>query len=70
MAPMEGDYELSKAIQKLRTLNRSVPNREDRWRRTSWYGVTEQTMRILQIQGVVEKRRISDDQPVQWRQTV
>jgi hypothetical protein len=67
MEPMEGDYERNKVLYKLRTLRRNEPNRDRRWRRTSWYGVTPETMTMLMVQGFVEKRQVKMDQPVQWR---
>jgi hypothetical protein len=67
MASGHGDYERTKVLRKLDVLSRSQSDRDQHWRRTSWYGVTEQTMTILMVQGVVEKRRVAEDQPVQWR---
>jgi hypothetical protein len=67
MVSFESNYEYNKVLYKLNSLIRSEPNRDRHWRPTSWYGVTEKTMTMLMVQGIVEKRKVAHDVPVQWR---
>jgi hypothetical protein len=64
---MGSSYDIDKALFRLNSpsLNKFPP--EDRWRKTSFFGVPPGALRVLEAQGLVERRQVTEDSPVQWR---
>ncbi|MFL5282281.1 MAG: hypothetical protein ACJ8AW_15165 [Rhodopila sp.] len=64
---MVSSYEVEKALFRLNSpkLNQLPP--DNRWRKTDFFGVPVAALHVLEIEGLVEKRQVSEDSPVQWR---
>jgi hypothetical protein len=64
---MFSPYDLDKVLSRLNSpkLNQLPP--DNRWRRTDFFGVPTEALRILEVQGVVERQQASENDPVRWR---
>lgn len=64
---MVSPYEIDKALFRLNSPELKNLPPGSRWRKTEFFGVPPEVMRLLEVQGYVEKRQVSEDRPVQWR---
>jgi|tagenome__1003787_1003787.scaffolds.fasta_scaffold19708184_2 hypothetical protein len=68
MVSMAAEYELEKALSKLRhpALRQAKP--EERWHTTQWYGVSNSVMRTLLLLGDVEHKTTEPSGKDLWRE--
>jgi hypothetical protein len=64
---MFSSYDIDKALYRLNSpkLNQLPP--DSRWRKTDFFGVPPEALHVLEAQGVVERRQVTETSPVQWR---